>query len=166
MIWDNLYTAYVPDVVTQNTDFLKIFGVRTSGDKKIDEMLSTNTTQVMIPIITIVEYYDQGIPVLIPKREDMLAMNRDITLYLAEWEYNMKYDINISEVPRELMISLDKFCKYIYNKATAKEIVGDKINSMRFGLRPRLEVEPTQETSMIKPDYEGISKLIRQRTRR
>lgn len=165
LIWDTLYDCYIPEIVTQNTEYLRKFGVRLTGDKTVDIHASKNLTQVKIPIISIMEYFDQGIPVQILKREDMLSMNRDITLYLDEWKNAMKFDINVTAPPRDLLTTLDKFCKHIYGKATAKEVIGNKIDTMRFGLKPRLDVRPVSETAPIKPDYEGISKLVRQKTR-
>jgi hypothetical protein len=164
LIWDRLYNAYIPDAATQDTEFTRKFGVRLSGDRKIDADIGKYTTHVMIPIIKIVEYFDDGIPVQIPNRDDMLEMNDSITKYLEEWKHAMKYDIHLTQIPKPLLASLDKFCKYVYGKATAKEIVGSKLDSLRFGIPNRMDPLPESTRFPVKPDYEGISKLIRQKS--
>ncbi len=166
LIWDSLYSVSIPDTATQDIEYLKRFGVHVTGVRAIDDMTANNTVMVRIPIIDIVNYYSDGIPVIIHSRQDMLRMREDITKYLGEWEYHIKHDLNLGTIPDKLLQSLDNFCKYVYGKATAGEVVANKIANMRIGLKSRIDMAPKGDTEVTKPNYEGIGKLVRQRTRR
>ena len=93
LIWDRLYTVLIPDHLTQDPEYLRRFGTYATQNREVDQMVTTNCITVMIPIIKIVEYFDKGIEVQIPSREDMLQMHRDIELYLGEWEEQLRRNI-------------------------------------------------------------------------
>lgn len=165
LIWEKLYTVRVPDLVTQDDEYLKIFGVRVTGNKQVDAMVQSDYITCMHPVIKLVEFYDSGVPILVPKREDMIQMHKDIQSYLQEWKNELTYSLNMGgKLPKELLDSLDKFSKHIYEKASAIEIMDNKIKSLKIGLVPRISTQQ-QMAEPVKPDYEGIGQLIRQRTK-
>ena len=63
-IWDDLYTVMIPDHVTLDPTHLRVFGTYSSGNKDVYKMMANNLTTVKIPIIKMVEYYDNGIVVV------------------------------------------------------------------------------------------------------
>lgn len=167
LIWDRLYTVFIPDHLTLNPDYIKIFGTHVTGDKGIDGMLSNALTQVMIPIIQIVEYFDNGIEIQIPSREDMLQIYKDIELYLGEWKYYVQHDINLDvREYKGLLNSLEKLSKHIYDKARPSELITNLFAKTNLGISNRLAEyeEKVKASKSQKPDYEGISKLIRTKT--
>ena len=165
-IWDDLYTALIPDQLTLNPEYIRIFGIRSSGDKNIDTMMSTNLTTVKIPIIKILEYFDNGITVEIPKRESMLEIHKNIELYLGEWRHHIETAVNNDlDQYKELVLGLEKLSKHIYGKASDKEVVVNPMLKTKFGLLHPLAQQKLEQEKVTKPDYQGISTLIRQRTR-
>lgn len=164
LIWDKIYSVYIPDYLTLNADYIKIFGTHVTGDKGIDNMLSTALTHVMIPVIQIVEYFDNGIEIQIPSREDMLQIYKDIELYLGEWKYYVQHDINLDvREYKELLTSLEKLSKHIYDKAKPNELITNLFAKNNLGISNRLAEydEAVRISKSQKPDYDGISKLIR-----
>lgn len=165
-IWEDLYTALIPDQVTQNAAHVRVFGTYRSGHSEVDKMMEDNLTMVKIPIIKMVEYYDNGIPVQIPKRESMLAIHRSIEMYLQEWGHHIHHAIN-SSLPqhKELVLSLEKFSKVIYGKAAPKEVVVNPMLAPGLGLLSPAGRLQYENQPVTKPDYHGISSLIRQKTK-
>lgn len=161
-IWDKLYVVLIPDQVTLDSGYLKKFGTHVTGDKKIDEMLSKNQTRVMIPVITILQYFEDGIEIQIPSRDDMIQMHKDMEGYLGEWREQLKYALNVDiHQNKEFLISLEKLSKHIYEKAKPKELVDNLFKKQTFGLLNPLARDAEEKRDVHKPDYEGISKLVR-----
>lgn len=165
LIWDTLYNAYIPDQLTLNPDYVKKFGVYVSGNKNIDNMLSTNLTHVKIPVIKMLEYYDSGISIEIPSREDMINIHKDIEKYLAEWKQNATYAINNDlDQHKNLLLSLEKLSKYIYEKAKPREVIDNLFMNRQFAIVNPIQQVQEEARTVNKPDYEGISKLIKSKS--
>lgn len=166
-IWDKLYTVLIPDQLTLNKDYLSKFGTHITGVRQVDSMLSTNLTTVKIPVIRILEYYEEGYLIQIPSREDMLTMHKDIESYLSEWRDHIKYDINLSlSQNRELLLSLEKLSRYLYDKAKPSELIDNLFtkNTLGMVINPLQQIEAARKVPN-KPDYEGISSLIKSKTK-
>lgn len=162
LIWDTLYNAYIPDQLTLNSDYVKKFGVYVSGNRTIDNMLSTNLTHVKIPVIKMLEYYDNGITIQIPSRDDMITIHKDIEKYLQEWKDNAKYAINNDlDQHKQLLLSLEKLSKYIYEKAKPREVIDNLFMNREFAIVNPVQQQIENTKAINKPDYEGISKLIK-----
>lgn len=170
LIWDELYEVQIPDNLTLDPQYVKVFGTYVTGNKQYDEMIMTNFTTVKIPIIRILEYYLEGIEVRIPRREDMIRMHKNIELYLEEWRQYLTYTINSDrdlEENKKLILGLERLSKVIYEKANARELIDQLFLSRKvnFGLKnPFKEIEEEKEVEKTpKPNYEGISTLIKKR---
>lgn len=161
-IWEDLYNAYVPDFVTMNRDYIRKFGVPSSGNKDVDKMMSTNLTFVKIPIIKILEHYDNGIVVEIPSRQDMIAMHKAIEVYLQEWRDHLTYDLNSDKQEHKtLILGLEKLSKLIFDKAYPREVMDTILSEKKFGLLNVKGRQLEQAKEYIKPDYNSISALLK-----
>lgn len=169
-IWDNLYTVYIPDLVTQDAEYLKRFGHHVSQYKPVDEMLKTNLILVKIPIIKILEYYVEGIEIQIPSREDMITMHKHLELYLEEWREYIRNSVHgqvDAELHKDLILSLEKLSKYVYEKAKPRELLENLFlaNKTRPGIglvNPLVRAEQEQRV-VDKPDYNSIKQLIKKK---
>lgn len=163
-IWNNLYTVCIPDAMTMNPDYTRIFGVPISGCEQIDKDMVNQYTTVKIPIITIMSYFEEGIVVMIPSREDMLDMHRAIDLYLSEWTEYLRTSINDDgSEHKDLISGLDKMSKLIYGKAAAKEIGASLFPAQRFGLVNPLQASLAKQEDPVKPNYNSITELLKKR---
>lgn len=167
-IWDNLYTVYIPDQITQSPEHLRRFGTYITQNKQVDKMLEDNLIMVKIPIIQILEYYDRGIEVQIPSREDMITMHKHIELYLGEWKEYLRVSIHgqiDAQNHKDLITTLEKLSKHIYEKAKPKEVIDNLFLSkkVQIGLvNPLVRVEEERKV-VEKPDYNGIKQLIKRK---
>lgn len=161
-IWEDLYNVYIPDFLTMNRDYIRTFGVPSSGNREVDKMMSSNMTFVKIPIIKILEYFDNGIDVQIPSRADMIAMHKCIERYLGEWYNHLKFDINVDRVKhKELLLGLERLSKIIYDKANPREVMDNLIVGKGFGLKSHMDVLKKDDRVFNKPDYKGLSTLLK-----
>lgn len=167
LIWNKLYTVLIPDQLTLSKDYLSKFGTHVTGNKEVDNMLSTNLTTVMIPVAKILEYFDNGVEIHIPSREDMIRIHKDIELYLGEWRDHIKFDINLSlSEHKTLILSLEKLSKHVYDKAKPLELLDNLFLKKKLGLfNPLQRIEEQAKQSNSKADYEGISALVRTKTK-
>lgn len=166
LIWNKLYSVSIPDQVTLDPEYIKRFGVIVTSDKKIDKMLSTNFTNVMIPVIKMLEYYTRGVEIRIHSREDMVTIYKDIDNYLNEWREHIRYDINLAlDQSKELLIELEKLAKDLHNKAKPVELIDNLFAKRELGIRSPFQVLKEVKQVYQKPEYDGISKLIRSKTR-
>lgn len=165
-IWNNLYTVYVPEQLTLDPEYIRRFGTHVTQNKQVDKMLETNLTMVKIPIIQILDYFDRGIEVQIPSREDMIQIHKHIELYLAEWKEYIRVSVHghmDAQNHKELITCLEKLSKYIYAKAQPKEVIDNLFlhKKVNLGLlNPILQAEEERKV-VEKPDYQGISNLVK-----
>lgn len=167
-IWDQLYRVMIPEHANLDIDYVKTRGVYITGDRQMDKILKGVKKQVMIPIVRIVEYYNEGVPVEIIDRKDMIEIHKNIEGYLQEWREQLQYTLNMgNKIPKEFLLSLERVSKIIYNKAKATEVNENIISGLNFGLKSSLnEIENKEKVADLpKPDYEGITDLVKTKTR-
>lgn len=167
-IWDTLYTVYIPDQLTLNKDYIRRFGVYITQNKQIDEMLKTNFVMVKIPIIKILEYFLDGIEIQIPSREDMIQIHKHIEAYLSEWREHIRTSVhgNIdAQNHKDLILSLEKLSKYIYEKAQPKEVLDNLFlrKENKIGIMNPMQQHMEMNKPIQKPDYQGIAMLIKRK---
>ena len=171
LIWNRLFTVKVPDIVTMNPEYIKKFGVYISGDREVDEIMTNNLVMVKISIAKIVEYYEDGVQVQIPSREDMITIHKNIELYLGEWKEYLSTSINLNvNTHKGFILLLEKLSKEIYNKISSREMVNNLFTKPKVTTaldNPFTEHERYVDAiSRDKPDYDGIGELVRSRSLR
>lgn len=167
-IWNTLYSVYIPEQITMDPEHIRRYGTYITQSKKVDEMLKTNLTMVKIPISKILEYYDQGIEVQIPNREDMITMHKHIELYLGEWKEYIRSSIHgntDAQNHKDLISTLEKLSKYIYEKARPREVIDNLFLSKKinFGILNPIAQAAEQKKVVEKPDYQGIAALVKKK---
>lgn len=161
-IWNKLYKVKIPDQASLSPEYIRRYGVYTSDIPEIKQMMETNFIDVMIPVSKILEYYMDGLEIQIPCREDMITMHKDIELYLAEWRYHLKMEINVStDKSKDLLLALERLSKYIYEKAKPREVIDNLFVKKQFGLMSPIQASIDERKEVSKPDYHGISDLVR-----
>ena len=161
-IWEDLYTVLIPEQVTMNRDFIKKFGVHTTGYKEVDKMMASNFTTVMIPIIKITEYFEDGVPIEIPSRDDMIVMHKKIELYLEEWREHIRKSFHSDPSEhKNLIMNLERLSKHIYLKAKPKEVIENLFTSKKIGLINPFQEVKEEAKEVTKPDYNSIAELLK-----
>lgn len=166
LIWDRLYTVLIPDIVTLDKAYLNKFGYHSTGNRELDKSLTQHFTTVKIPVNRILEYFENGVEIQIPSRDDMIEIHKNIELYLGEWREHIKYDINLSlSEHKDLILSLEKLSKTLYEKCKGVEVIDNLFLHKRIGLVSPLQQAEESRKPISKPDYEGISSLVKSKTK-
>jgi hypothetical protein len=113
-IWEELYLCRVSNFKTMSVDYLKIFGTPTSNMPAVDDELSKELIQVMIPIATMIDYYKEGIPVRIVKSSDTKFIYEAISTHLTYWKDQLATGFNTRNAPVDDLIIMDRFAQEIY----------------------------------------------------
>ena len=165
LIWDKLYDVMIPDQLTLDPAYIKIFGTHVTGNSDVDKMVGTNFTHVKICIARMVQYYEDGVEIQIPNREDMIRIHKDIEEYLSEWREHLRVDINLQiGQNKHMVLLLERLSKDIYNKAKVKEVVNTLFVKEQIGLVNPIERMRENRKTHTKPDYEGIRSLVQTKT--
>lgn len=162
-IWEDLYTVCIPDAITMNPDYVKKFGVGLSGHEKHDRDFLNHYVTVKIPIIEIMQYFEEGIIVQVPSRDDMILIHKNIDLYLTEWANYLSVAINTDDKHKDLIDGLDRLSKLIYAKAAPSEVIDNLFINRKFGLVNPLQQSMQHQPEMIKPDYNSITDMLKKK---
>jgi hypothetical protein len=100
-----------------SADYIRHFGMPTTGDKALDADLSRQDLTTWLPISKMAEYFDKGVTVKLIKREDVKDIYNIVTLHLGKWKRHLETSYNLNEAPLDDLIVLDKFATAVYNEA-------------------------------------------------
>lgn len=167
-IWKTLYPVTIPNYADRTREDLEITGVRLTGISKVDAAVRNSRKEVHIPIIKMVEYHIEGVPLSIAKRETLIAVNRDLSNYLEEWrEYiSTKFHGKIDSANQKLLRDLESFAKRIYEHMTAIELMPIMIPKLQIGIQaPVVILTEEEKKEKEKPKFESIINLARRNKR-
>lgn len=162
-IWEDLYTVCIPDAITMNPDYVRKFGVNISGMEDLDKNFVDHYVTVKIPIIEIMQYFEEGIIVQVPSREDMILIHKNIDLYLTEWANYLSNAINQDDKHKPLIDGLDRLSKLIYAKAAPKEVIDTLFIQRKFGIVNPLQQSMQHQPEQVKPDYNSITDMLKKK---
>lgn len=116
-IFDYLFKCRIPNLQTMSEEYIRFFGMPTTGDPSIDKAMADQWITTMIPISKMVEYSKQGITIKVVKYEDVKTIYNYISLHLQAWKNQIGNGINIGSAPIDDLIDLDAFANIVYDHA-------------------------------------------------
>lgn len=116
-IFDYLFRCKVPYLESCSPDYIKHFGMHTTGNDAIDKTLANQLIDTYCTIAQMVEYFDKGVRIYIPVPDDLKFMYDCITHHLSLWKHQLQHGINIGDAPVEDLIKLDAFANSVYAHA-------------------------------------------------
>lgn len=116
-IFEYLFKCRIPNLQTMSEEYIRFFGMPTTGDPSIDQAMADQWITTMLPISKMVEYSKQGITIKIVKYDDVKVMYNYITLHLQAWKNQIGNGINVGDAPIEDLIDLDAFANLVYDQA-------------------------------------------------
>ena len=111
-IWEPLFRCRVPQLQTTSKEYLRHFGMPTTGNDAYDKDLANQLIDTAIPIAKMVEYFTKGIPVYIVKQADVKTIYEYIENHLLAWKRQLEQGVNIGGAPVDDLIAMDAFAKY------------------------------------------------------
>ena len=116
-IFHHVFLCRIPYIASMSIEYMKQFGIPSSGDKEVDERMSKQDITTMLPISEMAKYYSQGVNVSIVQRADVKDIYILITNHLAAWKRHIEKSINLGNAPMEDLIMLDEFANAVYSEA-------------------------------------------------
>lgn len=116
-IFEYLFFCKIPNLNSMSVEYIRHFGMTTTGNKDIDAVVNNQLITVMIPISAMVEYYRQGIAVYITEQDDILTIYNFISHHLNQWKEKISRSINSGTAPVDDLIAMDEFANSVYENA-------------------------------------------------
>jgi hypothetical protein len=117
LIFDYLFVCRIPNLGSMSPDYVKHFGVPTTGDKAVDKVLANQKITVAINIATMVGYHKESIPVSIVAIDDVKKIYDYISVHLTFWKEQLEVGINIGNAPIDDLVNMDAFANDVYEHA-------------------------------------------------
>ena len=116
-LWDILYKVRMPYLQTTSVEYIKMFGMPTSGDKGTDLEMANQWITTYQSIASLTEHYSNGVSIKIVDPSDPKRIYEAVAAHLEAWKSQITYGINIGGAPIEDLIKLDNFANAIYEHA-------------------------------------------------
>lgn len=153
-IWDYLYYVRVPYLATMSVEYLREYGMPSSGDANIDKEQANQLLSTYLPIAKLVEYHKEGVPVRVINRDDVKKIYDAISDHLNAWKEQLTQGLNIGDAPIEDLLSMDRFANDIYghvkydliNRETESNFVKAISKFGFFGKKNSLVKSPTNRS--------------------
>ncbi len=116
-IWDILYKVRMPYLQTTSVEYIKMFGMPSSGDKNVDKEMANQWITTYQSIASLTEHYANGVNIKVVDPSDPKRMYDAIAAHLEAWKDQIRYGINIGNAPIEDLIKLDEFANAVYEHA-------------------------------------------------
>jgi len=120
VIFNKLYRVTVPVLATYSQDELDIVGIPLNVIDDVKHDSHEQRVEVMIPIVDMVEKFNNGFRVAVINSEDVDEIYDVINKHLSAWRDHSVVSLNQTAMPTEDLILLDKFASEIFslNKRT------------------------------------------------
>lgn len=116
-LWDILYKVRLPYLQTTSVEYLKQFGVPTSGNKEIDKEMASQLITTYLPIVELVKHFKNGVQIRLVDHMDPKRIYDAISDHLENWKSQLTFGINIGEAPIDDLVDMDKFAHSVYEHA-------------------------------------------------
>lgn len=156
-IWEILFRCRVPQLQTTSAEYIRHFGVPSTGIPEYDKSLANQLIDTAISIVKMVEYFKKGIPVYIVQQKDVKTIYEYIENHIHAWKNNIQKGVHIGNAPIDDLIAMDQFANKIYEHAKynfTKEMADSLL------LRQISGVMSVNKFNIIKPVEEEELKTI------
>lgn len=116
-IFDYLFKCRIPNLQSMSVNYIKHFGMPTTGNSSIDKNLNSQLITTMLPISKMVEYFKDDVPVYIVSSADIKLIYEYISNHLHLWKKQLEIGLNLGDVPIDDLIAMDKFANVVYDHA-------------------------------------------------
>lgn len=116
-IWNKLFRCRVSNIQSMSVDYLKQFGMPTSGDARYDKETAHEQVIRMLSINQMVEYFRSGITVGVCDVKDTKEIYEIIVRHLEAWKQKLHFELNVRAAPVDDLVLLDDFASAVYKHA-------------------------------------------------
>lgn len=116
-IFQHVFFCRIPELQSRSAEHIRYWGVPTTGNKDVDNELKKEMLDTFLPIAKMAEYFKDGVPLYIPKQEDVKFIYECVTYHLHTWRKQIEFGLNLGQAPIDDLILLDEFANSVYSHA-------------------------------------------------
>lgn len=131
-LFNTPFLCEIPEHFFHTVDMIKVYGVRSSGDKSLDKELMMAWRASYMTIVQMAVYFNEGAPVKLKQATDAPRISGLIERHLTNWLTVVTETYLCSNVPLEDLMVLDQFnktCSRITKAVVEKKPVKDNVLS-------------------------------------
>jgi hypothetical protein len=128
-LWNERFTCRVPNIQTMSVDYIRYFGMPTTGDPLIDQQTANELVIRSLTVAKMMEYYQAGVTVRVCNEKDTARIYEIVMNHLAAWKSKMEVCLNTRDAPIQDLIDLDKFAGVVYKHARHHQPMGEWVDS-------------------------------------
>lgn len=145
-IWDILYLVRIPIKHMLSVEYLRHFGMPTSGVKEIDAEQNKQLITTYMSIEKMVELFKNGANILLGEKDAPKKIYDAVSKHLEAWKYQIENGVNVGDAPYDDLLALDAFANTVYEHAKYHFVAGTenslfaqamaKYSGFRFSTNP------------------------------
>jgi len=173
-VFKQTYMCRVPYLKSMSTDYIRHFGIPTSGDPIYDKQTANELVTRMLTIVQMVEFYKQGTSIYVVNPKDTKDIYMRITDHLNFWKQQLENGWHMRDAPIEDLMLMDKFANAVFNHArqftteiveslVARKVAGTmRVNRQQI-MGKRINKPPVDDNGDRKlPEREGMAEMFAQ----
>ena len=179
-IFFKLFQCRIPNIKTMSLDYVKQFGMPTCGDPILDKETANELVIRMLSIAQMVDFFNQGVTILLVKYTDAKIIYEYISNHLQFWKLQLESGFHVRNAPIEDLVAMDKFAvtvyahaKYQFTTDMVDSIIARRMSTTMRVTRDRIlrkkpqvvtinEVTKEEETNQF-PQRESMAEVFAQR---
>lgn len=116
-IWHQKFHCRVRHIQTMSVDYIRIFGMSTTGDSQYDRDMANEIVDRMMTIVEMLMMFHEGSELRVVQSSDTKVIYDLISQHLQDWRKEIQYALNSAHAPFEDLLVMDKFAHTIYEHA-------------------------------------------------
>ena len=116
-IWKKKFLCRVPNIQSMSVEYIKMFGMPTSGDPFEDKATANELITRMLSIDEMIGFFNQGVTVAVVNYKDTKAIYEHITDHLNAWKEKLEVGWHTRNAPIDDLLNMDKFAMSVYRHA-------------------------------------------------
>lgn len=113
-VFKRMFKCVVSQMDITSKEYLKKFGVFTTGDPGIDREMANQPIVTYKTIADMVDLFRQGITVRIPSQTDCKTIYEYVDYHIQSWAQAVQNGLNLGSAPLEDLVEMDKFATKLY----------------------------------------------------
>lgn len=116
-IFHKQFLCRVSNIQSMSVEYLKMFGMPSSGDPYYDKQTANELIMRMLTIDDMVEFFRNGVSVYVCNVADTKEIYERITNHLMAWKHQLEHGFHTRGAPLDDLILLDRFAVAVYKHA-------------------------------------------------
>lgn len=116
-LWTPLYMCRVTNIQTMSPEYIKHFGMPSTGIEEYDRQTANEMVHRMLTINQMVDFFAQGTTIEVCNPKDTKTIYEAISNHLSAWRKELETGFHTKAAPLDELQTLDKFAHVVYEHA-------------------------------------------------